>query len=106
MQGGHTVLRLDGTDPGGSHALAVKGIFDDTDAAPIPPVDNFHWAGPGMTELMREGILEGTAGGVVALARGFKKGLHGREEEDKVQGFVCKDLRQAYADVYLGGEPG
>src|SRR5205823_2526325 len=106
MQGGHAVLGLDGADTGGSHTLAVKGILDATDATPIPPVDRFDWTGPGVAELVREGIFEGAAGGVVTLTRCFKKSLHSREEENKVKGLVIKDLGEAHADVHLGGEPG
>ena len=106
MEGGHPILGLDGTDPSGRHALAIDGILDDTDAAPIPPVENFHRTGPGLPKLVRKGVLEGAASRIVALARRFEEGLHGGEEEDKVQGLIGKHLGQTHADVHLGREPG
>src|SRR5262249_26312707 len=85
----HGLGWLNGADvgPGGAVTMGMRGRHPH--ATPVTPVHDLDggpavWAGPFPRQPVGEGILEGTASGVVALARWLEEAGQGGKEEDQV----------------------
>src|SRR5262249_40202531 len=93
LECGHGLRGLNGGEPRSGKAGLELLRGDNANAAPVTPVHDLDSAlrrapdvSPG------EGIFEGAARDVIALARVFEKGSNGGEEQHEVEGFVTKDL--------------
>ena len=95
-------MRLDGAYAHLPHNPVVGFICDDADVAPLSPVHDFHWIRALLLQLVREAVLEGTAGGVIRLPGRFDDGYDGGKEEHEIQLFVPEHSIHIHADVDLG----
>ncbi len=102
----HRRLALDRTEAGLRHSAAIVFAGHGADMPPVPPVDHLDRVGTLLCQVMGEGVLEGAAGGIVALPGRLGKALQRREEQHEIQRLVLEHLGQAYADIHLGGQAG